>query len=148
MKKSSKIIIGTVLTVATLAGIAVSATPDNCGFGPEHRLEFVMRRLTNKLDLNAEQSEKLSLIKQQLMKRIQDEMRQNHRAQILALLDEPVLDQQKAFALLQNQMQQVKQNAPVLIAAMAEFTDSLNNEQRAKLKNLLASFPKHGPQNQ
>ncbi|KHD10195.1 hypothetical protein PN36_22140 [Candidatus Thiomargarita nelsonii] len=147
MKKSTKIIIGTVLTVATLAGIAVSATPDHCGFGPEHRLEFVMKRLTNKLDLNAEQSEKLSLIKQQLMKRHQ-EMRQNHRDKILALLDEPVLDQQKAFAHLQNKMQQVKQNAPVLIAALAEFSDSLNNEQRAKLKNMLASFPKRGPQNQ
>jgi len=145
MKKSTKIIIGTVLTVATLAGIAVSAKPDHCGFGPEHRLEFVMKRFTNKLDLNAEQSEKLSLIKQQLMKRHQ-ERHQNHRAQLLALLDEPVLDQQKAFALLQNQMQQVKQNAPVMIAAMAEFTDSLNNEQRAKLKNMLASFPKHGNQ--
>ncbi len=155
MTKSKKIILASVLSVLTLGGFAAYAGGgENCGFGkhgfagmhnfdPAKRGEFMVKRMTHKLDLNQAQVANLKAI-QRLFANHHKEKKAKKGGGLLSLLDAPSLDQAQALHIIQSRSEERKAKAPEMIAAVAAFTDSLSNEQRAKLKEALQHFPRRG----
>lgn len=96
----------------------------------------MLERVASKLDLDDTQKQKLAALATQVqaqgeamrggMKPARDEM--------LSLLSGDTFDQARAQALVLEKTQQVQARAPQLIAAMADFYDSLRPEQQAQVR--------------
>lgn len=150
MTKRKKIILASALSILTLGGFAAYANAgDHCGFGqhgfgmqgfnPEKRAGFMIKRMTHKLDLNEAQVTNLTAV-QQLFSQHFKEKKAKKGGELLSLLDAPSLDQAQALHIMQGRSEERKAKAPEVIAAIARFTDSLSNEQRAELKDTLQNF--------
>jgi len=127
MKRVTKIIIGTVIVTSTIGGIAYAKS--SCGMhGPQ--------RLVKNLDLNDEQQKNFdALIKE--FRSTRQEMKQNRkqgRDEMLSLLNADKLDQNKVQAMVEGKTSAVRNKAPDIIVAIANFTDSLSTEQRQQLR--------------
>ncbi|MCU7834472.1 MAG: Spy/CpxP family protein refolding chaperone [gamma proteobacterium symbiont of Taylorina sp.] len=146
MTKVKKMIIGTVFTVVTLGGIAAYATADGCGkFGGMQNKgsEFMLNRISSRLSLNAEQQQKLESLQKTMMAEMQTQQEKHPRNQMIELISEPKLNQEKALAILGERSKKMEGSAPKIITAIADFTDSLNDEQRADLKQMIDRFGMH-----
>ena len=149
MTKVKKMVLGTVFTVVTLGGIAAYATADGCGkFGGMQNKgsEFMLNRVSSRLSLNAEQQQKLESLQKTVMAEMQIQQEKHPRNQIIELISEPKLNQEKALAIMAERSKKMEESAPKIITAIADFTDSLNEEQRADLKQMIDRFGMHrGP---
>ncbi|MDP3222303.1 MAG: Spy/CpxP family protein refolding chaperone [Rubrivivax sp.] len=108
----------------------------------------VVDRVGKQLDLDAAQKAKLGLLA--------DKMREqrnalvgsttNPRAEIQSLMAGPVFDRNKATSLIQDKVGAVNSKSPEVVAAMANFYDSLKPEQQAKVREFMAKGGrgKHG----
>lgn len=142
MTKTKKIIIGTIISAVTLGGVAAYASPDGCGGkhrgGMMHKGgDFIAKRL------NLDETQKQNL--ENLRKTMREQMEANHadtkpREEISALLSEPTLDQTKLLALMEERATKMKASAPTVVAAIATFTNSLSNEQRADMQAMMKKF--------
>jgi len=141
MSKRSKILIASILGLVTLGGVSAFAG-NGCGFNPEKRAEFMLKRVTSKLDLNEAQASNLKAVQTQFMQHRKEH--QNGRTELVALLDTPTLDQDKALSLVKQRSEMMKEKAPTMIALIADFTNSLNDEQRGELKQMIEHFPGRG----
>jgi len=142
MTKRKKILLASFLSIVTFGSFAAFAGGKHC-FNPEKRAEFMVKRMTNKLDLNETQVTHLKAV-QQLVTQHHKEKKEKGRSALLSLLDTPELDQNKALSLLENRTEQIKQNAPEMITVIAAFTNSLSAEQRTELKQVVKNFPNRG----
>lgn len=149
MTKVKKMIIGTVFSVVTLGGIVAYATADGCGkfSGMQNKgSEFILNRVSSRLSLSTEQQQKLASLQKTMMTEMQIQREKHPRNQIIELISEPKLNQQKALAIMEERSKKMVVSAPKIITAMADFTDSLNDEQRADLKQMINRFSMHrGP---
>lgn len=139
MKRSSKIIVAIALTVGIVGGAA--AYGKSKWGDPESRAKHVVSYVTDELELDAAQSEKLNALKDQMLataKRVRSEMKPAHE-DISALIAADTFDQAKALELINTKTALVNENAPELLASMGDFLDSLNAEQKAEV----AEFIKH-----
>ncbi len=135
MKTPNKWIIASVGGIALISTLAVAGS----GYrdrGPEHFAQRMIERVTDKLELNEAQVAKLNGVKDAI-KAARDKMRdkrKDKKDEMLALLDQPTLDQKKAMALLTERGDAMKAEAPKVIAALAGFYDSLSPEQQKTLR--------------
>jgi uncharacterized membrane protein len=138
MKRSTKVITTVVLSIGVVtAGVA--------GYGyhhfgdPQKRAEWMMERLENKLELNADQTAILQSLADQLLA-VRSDFTQDRDAkkdQLLTLVSADTLDQQTLLDMVTEKTQNVEQQAPAIIAAIADFTDSLDAQQRTELVEML-----------
>jgi Spy/CpxP family protein refolding chaperone len=142
MTKRKKILLASLLSIVTFGSVAAFSGGQHC-FNPEKRAAFMVKRMTHKLDLNETQVTHLKAV-QQLMSQHHKAKKEQGRGELLSLLDAPELDQNQALSLLENRTEQIKQNAPEMIAAIADFTNSLSAEQRTELKQVVKNFPNRG----
>jgi len=144
MNKAKKIIIASLISLGTLGGLASYAMAFG-GHGKDGgmRADFIVYRISSKLDLNDDQKSKLESLKTTLTDLIQARKENNSRDKAKELLSKPVLDQEKALALMEDRQTQILEIAPSVIAVLATFTDSLTAEQRTTLLEVLAKFGKH-----
>lgn len=140
MNKVKKIIIGTVVSLGIVGGLATYATAfHGGGIHNCHKSAY----LANYLNLNDEQKQNLENLKTTIAEEKKAHHENHPREQIMELLSEPKLDQEKALAILNERFTAIQTSAPKVIAAMATFTDSLADDQRAKLKGMIERFGKH-----
>lgn len=108
-------------------------------WGPEGRVDFVKDRISGKLDLTAEQKQKLddlaNTVKEQI-KLVKEERRAHSHDDIKALIEAPTLDGERARALFDQRKVEISARADAIYAAVypkfAAFHASLNDEQRKK----------------
>jgi protein CpxP len=62
---------------------------------------------------------------------------QDPRAELQALLAGSTFDREKANALIQSKVGAVNSQSPKVVAAMADFYDSLKPEQQAKVREFM-----------
>lgn len=116
---------------------------------PEIRAERIVKKIQKELDLNETQKASLETLKTELMAIHQETKAQRSAMHESAesILEQSVLDQAQALAMVDRHIQQVNQYAPRVVAAIATFYDGLSVEQqqtlRDKLKNC-RSGSKHG----
>ena len=108
------------------------------------------KKMSKKLDLNDEQLAQF----EGLMGEFKDfrqsmfEDKNQTKADINALLSAPKFDREKALTLMmeraKNKVVTVEKEAPDLVNAMAEFSDSLNPEQKEKFSKMVEKKMSHG----
>jgi len=147
MTKTKKIVIGALISVVTLGGLISYASPGLHGkFGgmTEKKAEFIINRISSKLDLNDVQKQNLVALKDTLKQQRDIHHKDNPREAIMSLLSEPVLDETKVLAMMEARTTQMHLAAPTVISAIADFTNSLSNEQREEIKSFADKFRNRG----
>ncbi|MGE0348497.1 Spy/CpxP family protein refolding chaperone [Hydrogenophaga sp.] len=96
----------------------------------------VISRVTSKLDLNAEQQQKLNVLADKLQAQRTALIGQttNPRAEISALVAGEKFDRARALNLLDEKTRVVQVSSPDVINALADFYDSLNPTQQAEVR--------------
>lgn len=145
MKLSSKIIIA-ILTIAGSSGVvyAVSRHSD-WHMTPREKIEFVTDRVSKKLELDEAQRQNFTALAENLAQIMLEARaaREQQVAEILALLEDPNLDQARALAIVQQKTQLVNDRAPQVIASLALFLDSLDAAQKVRLGEMIEHRREH-----
>ena len=136
----SKTLIIVLIIVALIAlvggGLAWAKHRGYCRHGG---VGWIQDRISSRLDLNETQRQKLSTLGDTLVDLRQQwvETRKQGRGELIALLEEPNLNRERAESLLGSWHRSWTERSPELIAAFADFSDSLNPEQREQLRELI-----------
>ena len=113
-----------------------SAGPEShLGFaGPGH-LQRRLKRLNKRLRLNPQQQDQLQQLMAALLalRAALNQQRLVGRAELLALLAQPALDQQRLVTTLQATARTVDEHSDSLVTRFAQFSDSLDDAQRQQL---------------
>ncbi|MEF7616899.1 Spy/CpxP family protein refolding chaperone [Aquincola sp. MAHUQ-54] len=118
----------------------------------KHRARMV-ERVAAKLELDAAQKAKLDTLASTLQAQRQAVMggTTHPRAEMQALVAGSTFDRARAQSLVQEKAQALQAASPAVIAAMADFYDSLRPEQQQKVREFMARRggrghgPGHGP---
>ena len=142
MKKATKIIIGTVVTLSIIAGTGAYAGKKFMG---KMNGDYVIQKLDKKLDLSDTQVDRLKDIQSYVMSHHKDKKqhRAKSKAKLITLLSSPSLDQAQVLAILDEKLQTIRAEAPTAISKIADFSDTLTETQRAELLEMIESHD-HG----
>lgn len=147
MKRSTKIIIGSVLGLGLISAVTAKqfgACEGGPGFGGGHRAEWMSKRVSQRLDLNDTQQLALQTLKDSMLDRV-DSMRDQREmmgADIQSLLNNE-FDQVKAQQLIEKKIQALRENVPEMISAFAGFYDQLDAGQQAQVREMLEQRMSH-----
>jgi protein CpxP len=99
----------------------------------------LIERASDKLDLNAAQQQKLAVLADKLIAQRSAFMGQGAqpRAELQALVAGDKFDRARALAMLDEKTRVVQVSTPEVIAALADFYDSLNPTQQAEVRELM-----------
>ncbi len=136
MKKVTKYILGAAVVLGIVGGVAANKGGEFC-HGGEHmakRGEHMVKKVTKKLDLNESQQVALKELQQNMQDRM-SAMRDNKAQSKQAFMDlfGAQFDQGRALTLVQQKADTINQHAPEMVASFANFYDSLDAEQQAKM---------------
>jgi Spy/CpxP family protein refolding chaperone len=111
----------------------------------EYRSQWMIDKVTRKLELDAEQQAKLQQVNDE-MNTVRQTLRQqfgDDRQQLLALLDQPTLDQNRILELIQSHTRAINESAPVIVAAIGNFYDGLTPAQQAEVRDFVEQHRGH-----
>lgn len=135
-------------TAVIISGLALSLTLLGCGHHktPEEKAEWITKKITSKLDLNTQQQVNFKQLADQVLisKNAVHENRKQHHEKLLTMLDSPTLDQDLLQGIVSDMTSRVNQQSYAVIDKLAGFYDSLNDQQRAKLREHLAEKMEDG----
>ncbi|MCG8488805.1 MAG: Spy/CpxP family protein refolding chaperone [Chromatiales bacterium] len=103
---------------------------------PEQRADHFVTIITKKLDLNDEQKANLNTLRDEMLavREGLEDKRDEKRDIVQSLLAEPVLDQDKATTLINGHFNDISSQSPRIVAALANFWDSLTPKQQIKIR--------------
>ena len=136
----------TYLAGGVLLASAVTACHHGMHYGTaEERGEWVVQKVSSELELNDTQQGRLAEVKDQFLdaRRLMKANREQHRAEVLAMLSQPTFDRDKANAMVGQQIETVNTRAPVVIDAIGNFWESLDADQRAELRKFIEDKMEH-----
>ncbi len=140
-------LIGLAATGALLGGLAACSHGHHRGPMTEADIvqlrERVIDQAASKLDLDTAQKARLATLADALQAQRSALMAGGAgaappRAELQALIAGTSFDRSKAQALVDSKTTAVRDKAPAVVTAMADFYDSLKPEQQQKLRDLLA----------
>ena len=136
MLKITLIVLG-VLGILGVAGMAWAKHNGYCS--TENRMQHVSERIGRKLDLNDDQQHRFESFIGTLreLRSEQKDRKRGVRQDVAELLSSPMLDRDRAFALIDERFRSIDGRKRTLVDAFADFSDSLEPEQRARLADLI-----------
>ena len=105
----------------------------------EERGEWVVEKVSEKLELNDNQRVKLVAVKDEFLdmrKTIRSDRTQT-RAEVLDMLKQPTLDREKMNAIVSQKIATINARSPAIVDAIGNFFDSLDDSQRAELSEFI-----------
>ena len=149
MKFSKRSIIGIGGGVLLAAGVAACHSGHDFGTA-EERGEWMVQKVSRELGLDANQRVRLEAVKDEMLdlRRGMRSDREQTRADVLAMLQQPTLDRARANAIVAQYVEAINAHSPRIIDAFGGFYDSLDTEQRSRLtgaveKRLEHHYPQH-----
>ncbi len=133
MKRTTKIISAVVLTLGLATG-ATAYAKYNSGFG-EAQAAFMVSYIGSELSLNESQQKQLEVLSDKIIavkSTFQAQGKPLH-SKLKNLLEADKFDQQQILAMINQKTELVNQEAPAILAALADFLDNLNPEQKAEV---------------
>ena len=133
---------GATLLVGGLTACGSRGHDDHAGMSPERVMEMrgkVIERVSDKLDLNAAQKLKLGALADEMIaqRQVMRGDSADPRTELKALVAGDKFDRSRAQTLLTQKTEVVQAGGPKVIAAMAEFYDSLSPTQQAEVRERL-----------
>ena len=128
---------------ALIAGglVGCGHRPGWSGASEQDRAAFrarMVERVSDKLELDAAQKQKLTTLAEKLhAQRTALRGGGDPRAEFRALFAGPKLDQERAKKLVDDKMAAIQAGSPEVIAAAADFFDSLNPAQQQKVRDFM-----------
>lgn len=107
--------------------------------GPIKRSDFIMKRISKKLNLSESQKLKLIEIRNSVMSK-HDSLCPEHGKMfesVLSEIEKETLDREKLNNMFQEKIEKVKQMHPVVLCELAELHAMLSPEQKRKLVELM-----------
>jgi len=133
MKRSTTIITAVVLTLGVAGGAAAYGKHR---FGdPAKRVEHMVNYISDELSLDASQEQALVALKDQILQTrtsMKDEFG-SIRDEVQALVSAESFDQARALQLISAKTSAINAAAPETVAALGNFLDGLNSEQKAEV---------------
>jgi len=139
MKLSTRLITA-VLLIAGSSGVVYAFSKHNdWGMSADEKIEFVTDRVSNKLELDDLQRQKFTELADLVATLMQEvkPTREQRVSEISTLLQAPSFNQARALELVEQKTRLMNEKAPLLIASLAGFVDSLNAEQKQQLQEFL-----------
>ncbi len=124
------------LTTAALLTTGIVA----CNHGtPEERSERMVQKVTEELELTETQQVRLSEVKNELleMRKTMRSNREQTQTDIQAMLKQPTFDRNKANSIVNQHIETIHSRSPVIIDAIGNFYDSLDDAQRTELREFI-----------
>ncbi|UCB55006.1 MAG: Spy/CpxP family protein refolding chaperone [Thiotrichales bacterium] len=140
-KRSIILVTGGALLVA-----GVVACNHGMYFGSaEERGEWMVEKVTRELELNRLQQDKLTAVKDEFLdlRRTMRSDREQTRTDVLAMLQQPTLDRDRANTIVAQYVDKVSARSPRIIDAVGNFYDSLDDEQREELTGFIEHKIEH-----
>ena len=111
----------------------------------EERGEWMVEKVSKELKLNDSQQIKLVALKDELLavRKTMHSDREQKRAEVLAMLKKTTFDRKKVNTLVQQKIDVISKQTPVVIDAMANFYDSLDDAQRSELSEFIGDRMEH-----
>ncbi|MGJ7510332.1 Spy/CpxP family protein refolding chaperone [Variovorax sp. GT1P44] len=138
-KRSIFGIAGAALVAGSLAGCG--HRPGWSGASEQDRAEFrarMVERVSNKLELDVSQKQKLTVLTEKLQaQRAALRGGGDPRAEFRSLFAGAKLDQERARKLVEEKTAAMQAGSPEVIAAAADFFDSLNPAQQQKVRDFM-----------
>jgi len=121
-----------------MTGIALLTTGIvACNHGtPEERGERMIQKITEELALTETQQANLSEVKDAFidMRKTMQNNREQTKTDVQEMLKQPVLDRNKANSIVNQHVETIHSGSPAIINAIGDFYDSLDDSQRAKIR--------------
>ncbi|MBU7574867.1 MAG: Spy/CpxP family protein refolding chaperone [Hydrogenophaga sp.] len=139
IKRSLMAFTGISIAIGGLAACGTRAHHERAPMSAEKIAEVrgkVVNRITSKLDLNAEQQQKLNVLadKVQAQRTALIGQTTNPRGEMQALIAGEKFDRARALNLLDEKTRVVQVSSPEVINALADFYDSLSPTQQAEVR--------------
>ena len=139
MKLSTRIITA-ILLIAGSSGVVYAFSKHNgWGMSPDEKVEFVTERVTRKLELDSQQQQNFAELAETVVQIMQDTRmtKAQHVDEIGTLLQEPSFNQARALEMVEQKTRMINEKAPLVIASLAVFLDSLNLEQKQQMQEFM-----------
>ncbi len=145
MKLSSRIVAAVLLIVGSSGVVYAFAKHNHWGMTAGDKIEFVTEKVTQKLDLDSQQKQRFSDLAETVVNAMTDikATRTEHINEIEALLQDSGFNQLRAIEMVQQKTQMINDKAPLVIASLAAFLDSLSAEQKQAMKEFIRHH-RHG----
>ncbi len=144
MKRSTKIILGSVVGLG-LVGAVTAKQFGACEYGPDQRADWISQRVSDELNLTTVQQSELQNLKGSALAAFGSMREQKPAFSEIEALFATEFDQAKAIQLVESRSQTFTQKAPELIAAFANFYNTLDDSQRAEVSEMVENRMQHGP---
>ena len=140
MKRASKIVLVTVITLGVVGAVAARQYEGpGCGFGPGAEPGgWISKKIAWRLDLNENQRAELDELRERVLDNMQQMRAQRQDSEAIQALLGETLDQEKALVMFDDRLRRTREHAPEVIAAFAGFYDALDAEQKAELGEMIA----------
>lgn len=136
-----------VVPAVVLIGAGVAGAAGYKHYRGHHGMERVVERITETLDLDADQQQKLEAVRE-AFDQGRRQMHQSRAGAMNELIEEvrkPQMDRSMVMSLIERRKAAMESMLPQVVDPIIEFHKSLNDEQRAKIVNLLETFRDWGP---
>ena len=145
MKLSTKLITAVLLIAGSTGVVYAFSKHNDWGMSAEEKVEFVTDRVTKKLDLDNQQQQNFTQLAETVAQLMLDAKatREEHVTEIGTLLQDPSFDQARALEMVQQKTQMINEKAPLVMASLAVFLDSLDVEQKQQLQDFIRNHRKH-----
>jgi len=112
---------------------------------PEERGEWMVQKSTKELNLNETQESMLVGVKDVFIdaRKTMRGNRVQHSADVIAMFNQPTFDRDKANEIVVQHIETVNSRAPIIIDAIGNFYDSLDDAQRAVLREYVEHKMEH-----
>ncbi|MBC5765583.1 Spy/CpxP family protein refolding chaperone [Ramlibacter albus] len=142
IKRTALALLGTTVVLGSLAGCGHRYGHERfSSMSAEDQAKFrekVVNRVSDKLDLSAEQKAKLNALAAKLHEqRMALRGTSDPRADVKSLIAGDKFDRTKAQAMVGEKTAAINTRSPEVIAAFGDFYDSLNATQQAKVREFL-----------
>ncbi|MDH5548156.1 MAG: hypothetical protein OEZ43_21480 [Gammaproteobacteria bacterium] len=112
---------------------------------PEDKADYIVHKISKKMDLNEDQRSKLEAVKDEIMQHHAEHKayKQQMIDDLIAEIEKPELDQNVLLGMVNHHKMTVEKVSPGVIEKLAVFHASLNDEQKKHMVEKIKIFRKH-----
>ena len=134
----------TIIYITGIALITTSIVACNRGT-PEERGERMVQKVSEELELTETQQTRLTEVKNEFleMRKTMRSDREQTKTDIQAMLQQPTFDRTMANSIVNQHIETIHSRSPVIIDAIGNFYDSLDDTQRAELREFIEDKMDH-----